>query len=90
MVVGDWTRVAAPGNNGRVTYSLLTSTSAVIELIVKLDGVQQDRLTGSDLRKVAGSYFQLPLRRGSYALTVEAKDGICTDGSARPMTVVVQ
>lgn len=60
-------------------------------LIVRLDSVQQDRLTGSDLRKVAGSYFQLPLRRGSYALTVEAQDATgCSDGSNRPMTVVVQ
>lgn len=60
-------------------------------LIVKFNGVELDRLTGSDLRKVAGSYFYVGLRRGSFTLTVEAQDSAgCSAGAARPMTVVVQ
>lgn len=60
-------------------------------VIVKFNNVEQDRLTGSDLRKVAGSYFNVGATRGSYALSVEARDAEgCTDGATRPMTVVVK
>lgn len=79
------------GGNGRVTFSLLRSRNPVTLLIVRFDGVEQDRLVGDDLRKVAGSYFTVPLRPGSYMLSVEARDpGGCSDGATRPMTVVVQ
>jgi hypothetical protein len=75
----------------RVLFSLTASQKPVTTVITRLNGVEQDRLTGEDLRKVAGAYFQLPLGRASYALTVEARDATgCSDGAARPMTVVVQ
>lgn len=92
VAVGDWTRTAAPATLGRVLFSLLSSKKPVTLVIVKLDGVETDRLTGSDLRKTAGSYFQLPLSKKAYQLTVEAQDAVgCSDGgAARPMTIVVQ
>lgn len=91
LAVGDWTRSVPVTGNGRVTYSLLGSRNPVTMVIVKFDGVEQDRLTGSDLRKVAGSYFYVGLRRGSFMLTVEARDSSgCSDGATRPMTVNVQ
>ena len=74
-----------------MTYSLLSSRSPVVELVVKFNGVERDRLTGSDLRKVAGSYFSVGSVRGSYALTVEARDADgCSDGATRAMTVTVR
>lgn len=89
--MGEWTRTVPVAGNGRVTYSLLSSTSPVTTLIVRFNGQERDRLTGSDLRKVAGSYFSAGLSRGSFALSVEALDAEgCSDGATRPMTVVVQ
>ena len=74
-----------------MTYSLLQSKTPVTILVVKLDGVEQDRVTGSDLKKIAGSYFTAPKVRGSYMLTVEAITAAgCSDGATRPMTVVVK
>ena len=91
LIVGDWQRTVSIGANGRVTYSLLNSKNPVTTLIVNLGGVETDRVTGSDLRKIAGSYFRVPSVRGSYMLSVEARDaGGCSDGANRPMTVVVQ
>jgi len=91
LIVGNWVRTAAPGNVGWVSFSLLLSTSPITELIVRFNGVEQDRLTGSDLRKVFGSYFQVNEGPGSYDLSVEARDANgCSDGVNRPMTVVVQ
>ncbi len=91
VAVGNWTRTVSPGDVGQVTYSLRASLNPVTLVIVKMNGLEQDRLTGSDLRKVAGSYFQAPDQRGTYALSVEARDANgCADGGARPMTVTVQ
>lgn len=88
--VGDWSRSGPARTLGRVLYSLQRSQQPVQRLIVRLSGVEVDNLTGSDLRKVAGSYFMLPIGPGSYSLTVEAQtvEG-CSDGATRPMTVVV-
>lgn len=89
--VGEWTRSVSAGANGRVSYALLNSRNAVTLLIVRFNGVERDRLTGSDLRKVAGSYFAVGQVRGSYTLTVEVQDGQgCSDGASRPMTVNVK
>ncbi len=91
VAVGNWSRTVAPRDVGQVTYSLRSSLNAVTLLIVRLNGEEQDRLTGSDLRKVAGSYFQAPETRGTYALSVEAQDAnACADGASRPMTVQVK
>jgi hypothetical protein len=91
LIVGNWVRTAAPGNVGWVSFSLLLSTAPITELVVNFNGVEQDRLTGSDLRKVFGSYFQVNEGPGSYQLSVEARDANgCSDGANRPMTVVVQ
>jgi hypothetical protein len=69
----------------------MNSRNPVTEVIVKFNNVEQDRLTGSDLRKVAGSYFAVGATRGSFSLTVEARDaGGCSDGATRPMTVNVK
>lgn len=60
-------------------------------VIVKFNNVETDRLTGSDLRKVSGSYFNVGPTRGSFALSVEARDAQgCSDGATRPMTVNVK
>lgn len=70
---------------------MLASKNPVTMVIVNFSGIEVDRLTGSDLRKVAGSYFYVGLRRGSFALTVEARDVAgCSDGATRPMTVVIR
>lgn len=72
-------------------YSLTGGRDPVTLVIVKLDGVEQGRLTGDDLRQVAGSYFTAPTRRGSYQVSVSAATAAgCEDGAARPMTLVVQ
>lgn len=79
------------GANGRVSFALLNSRNPVTELIVRFNGVEMDRLTGSNLRNVAGSYFAVGGTRGSFALTVEARDAAgCADGATRPMTVNVR
>lgn len=91
VAVGNWSRTVAPGDVGQVTFSLRSSLNPVTLLIVRLNGQEQDRLTGSDLRKVAGSYFEAPNTPGSYALSVEAQDtNACADGASRPMTVEVK
>lgn len=89
--MGDWTRNVQATGNGRVTYTLLASRDPVTTLIVRFNNVERDRLTGSDLRKVAGSYFNVGAVRGSYLLTVEAQTAAgCSDGATRPMTVNVK
>ena len=91
LSVGDWTRTVPPTGNGRVQYTLMQSRNAVTTVIVMFNGVEQDRLTGTDLRKVAGSYFNVGTVRGSYQLSVEARDATgCSDGATRPMTVTVK
>ena len=89
--VGDWTRNVSVNANGRVSYSLLNSRNPVTTLIVRFNGMERDRLTGSDLKKVAGSYFSVGSTRGMFSLTVEAQDAMgCSDGASRPMTVNVK
>lgn len=74
-----------------MTYSLLQSQTKVVTVVVELGGVEQDRIEGKDLRKVAASYFQAPQLRGSYQLTVTALDvNDCASTADRPMTVTVQ
>jgi hypothetical protein len=69
----------------------LNSRNPVTEVIVKFNGVEKDRLTAVDLRKVAGHYFDVGSERGRFTLTVEARDaGGCSAGSNRPMTVTVK
>ena len=63
----------------------------MVTVIVKLDGIEQGRLGGVDLRQAAGSYFTLPAFRGTYQLAVSALTAAgCEDGASRPMTVVVR
>lgn len=77
--------------NGRVLYSMLNSRNPVVTVIVRFNGVERDRLTGADLRKVGGSYFSVGLARGEFALSVEAQDANgCSAGADRPMTVRVK
>ncbi len=91
VAVGDWTRSVPVSGNGRVTYSLLTNTLPIETVVIKFNGVDTDRLTGSDLRKVAGNYFFVGTARGQFALTVEAYDNKgCKGVSDRPMTVNVK
>jgi hypothetical protein len=94
--VGAWDRnvpaatLKSP-SYGRVTYSLLSSKNAVTALIIKFNGVEQDRLTGSDLRRTAASYFAAGMVPGAYQLSVEAQDANgCSAGADRPMTVNVK
>ena len=88
--IGSWTRSIKVGGLGMVTYSLGRSATVVTTVIVKLNGIEQDRLIGNDLKRVAGSYFRVPTTPGTYSLTVDAfnADG-CSDTDNRPMTVVV-
>jgi hypothetical protein len=96
LAVGDWTRSAGAATLGRVLFSLGGSAKPVTLVIVRLGKQgstpqEMDRLTGNDLRKVAGSYFRLPLSKGSYLLSVEAQDANgCSDGGSRPMTIDVK
>ncbi len=85
-------RSGAPGVSGRVTYALTQSRDPVVMVIVRLNGTEVlPRVTGIDLRQVAGSYFTLPSVPGSYGLSVSALTASgCEDGASRPMTVVVQ
>lgn len=70
---------------------MLASRVAVTTVIVTLNGVEQERLTGLDLRTVAGSYFSVPPQMGIYQLEVEAVDANgCSDVSDRSMTVTVK
>lgn len=76
---------------GRVLFSLTESREPVIEVITRLNGVIADRLTGDDLRKVGATYVQLPVLRGNYTVSVEARAANgCSDGESRPMTVTVK
>lgn len=91
LAVGDWQRWVPAGGNARITYSLLQSRTPVTLLVVKFNSVETDRLTGSDLRKVSGSYFYAGTQRGSFLVSVEAFDAQgCRGMDARTMTVVVQ
>lgn len=91
VLVGDWTRSVSLGAFGRVTYNLQLSTTIVTTIVVKFNGVERDRLTGSDLRNVAGSYFRVPTIRGSYPLVIEAHTAAgCIAVASRPMTVNVK
>ncbi len=92
VVVGTWSRNNSKNALGTVTYSLLQSVNPITQLVVKLNGQIQDvPLTANDLRRVSGSYYQLPGITGSYALSVEARDSLgCTGVADRPMTVTVK
>ena len=91
IAVGDWARTVSPGAYGWVTYSLLQSRDPVTTLLVRFDGLEQDRLTANDLRRVGASYVSTPIRLGSYALSVEARTAAgCAATIDRPMTVVIQ
>jgi hypothetical protein len=91
LAVGDWTRSAPRGGLGRVLFSLSQSTRPVTTVITRLNDIERDRVEGSDLRKVAGAYIQLPTVKGTYQISVEARDALgCSDGVNRPMTVLVQ
>lgn len=91
LSVGDWTRTAGPGNSARVLYSLTNSRDPIVSVIIRLNGIEQGRLEGVDLRRAAGSYFTLPAFRGSYQLSVSALTVAgCEDGASRPMTITVQ
>ncbi len=91
VLVGDWSRNVSLGAFGRVTYNLQLSAAPVTTLVVKFNGAETDRVTGSDLRKIAGSYFKVPSTRGSYALSVEGQTAAgCTGGATRPMSVNVR
>lgn len=74
-----------------MTYSMLRGRNPVTLVVVNFGGIETDRLTGSDLRKVAGNYFSVGNVRGSFALTVTATDATgCTATADRPMTVNVK
>jgi hypothetical protein len=89
--VGDWTRTLKIGANGRVQYTLMNSRNPVVQVDVMFNNELQDRLSGSDLRKVAGSYFFGGNVAGRFDLTVVARDAFgCSDGATRPMTVTVK
>lgn len=89
--VGEWTRSVSPNANGRVTFSMLRSRHAITQVVVNFNGVETDRLTGSDLRKVAGSYFASGAVKGSFMLSVVATDAMgCSNVANRPMTVNVK
>ncbi len=90
--VGTWTRSIPTNGVGQVLYNLRQSTSNIVQVVVKFNGVVQDTLQGTKLNNVAGSYFVANVPSGSYQLTVQATDANgCTDGGAsRPMTVTVQ
>jgi hypothetical protein len=92
--IGDWTRSVPVKGLARVQFSLLRSTSVVsrVALSARPSGgtfVVTDTIAASDVRKMSGVYFALPLAPGRYELLVVASDGTCTAGSDRPMTVDV-
>lgn len=79
------------GGVGQVLFSVRNSTTSVVQITTKFNGVTQDTISGVRLNNVAGAYFVAMVPAGTYQLTVEAADGNgCTDGgNARPMTVTV-
>jgi hypothetical protein len=76
-----------------VLFALTSSTRPIVRLETRLNGALTPNVQpmADDLRFVAGSYFDLPATAGTYQLTVAAFDALgCSDGAARPMTIVVQ
>jgi chitinase len=91
IAVGTWTRNIAKNGTGLVNFSLTQSANAITTLVVKLNNVEQGRVTAGDLRMVAALYYKAPAVAGSYQLSVEAFDAQgCTDLANRPMTVNVK
>lgn len=72
-------------------YSLTQSGTPVTRVVVELNGAEQGRVEGVDLRGIIGNYFTLPAAVGRYQLVVTAynADGCFDGGPTRPMTVTV-
>jgi hypothetical protein len=92
LLVGDFTRRVRHGDEAFVSFALLQSRNAVIRVSTALDGVDMPpSLEGADLRRAAGMYFRVAetVPFGTHQLTVTASDGMCEDGSTRPLTIQV-